>query len=95
MKFNKHINKTSSFNYKCNTFKKEMIYSIKIFKNHKISNIRETFSFVPISRECYRCADEHKLRMEREREEIESIQEDLPAGRWKDQGHHTHGTVVI
>jgi len=38
----------------------------------KISNIRETFSFVPISRECYRCADEHKLRMEREREEIES-----------------------
>ena len=38
----------------------------------KISNIRETFSFVAISRECYRCADEHKLKMEREREEIES-----------------------
>lgn len=38
----------------------------------KISNIRETFSFVAISRECYRCADEHKLKMEREREELET-----------------------
>ena len=38
----------------------------------KISNIREAFSFMAVSRECYRCADEHKLRMEREREDIES-----------------------